>query len=75
MRRGQVLTGCKANDPSLPHLAQRISLAGFAWASDYSHEVIMAPPSWVKPLAGGRPPSPCLSHRYLNEHASTKTRR
>jgi predicted TIM-barrel fold metal-dependent hydrolase len=39
VRRGQVLIGCEGNDPSLPHLVQRMGASGFAWASDYPHEV------------------------------------
>lgn len=36
---GQILVGCEGNDGSLPHLAKRIGIQPFAWASDYPHEV------------------------------------
>ena len=36
---GRVLIGCEGNDGSLPHLARRIGIRPFAWASDYPHEV------------------------------------
>jgi predicted TIM-barrel fold metal-dependent hydrolase len=39
LSNGRVLIGCEGNDGSLPHLARRIGIRPFAWASDYPHEV------------------------------------
>jgi predicted TIM-barrel fold metal-dependent hydrolase len=35
----RVLIGCEGNDGSLPDLIRRVGTKGFAWASDYPHEV------------------------------------
>ena len=35
----RVLIGCEGNDGSLPDLVRRVGVKGFAWASDYPHEV------------------------------------
>jgi predicted TIM-barrel fold metal-dependent hydrolase len=36
---GRILIGCEGNEGSLPHLARRVGIHNFAWASDYPHEV------------------------------------
>ena len=36
---GKILVGCEGNDPSLPHLVERIGAEPFAYSSDYPHEV------------------------------------
>jgi len=39
MNSGQILVGCEGNDESLPYIARRIGIRGYAYASDYPHEV------------------------------------
>ena len=39
LANGRILIGCEGNDGSLPHLAHRVGVEPFAWASDYPHEV------------------------------------
>jgi predicted TIM-barrel fold metal-dependent hydrolase len=39
LESGRILIGCEGNDGSLSHLARRIGIDNFAWASDYPHEV------------------------------------
>jgi predicted TIM-barrel fold metal-dependent hydrolase len=39
LESGRILIGCEGNEGSLPHLARRIGIDNFSWASDYPHEV------------------------------------
>jgi predicted TIM-barrel fold metal-dependent hydrolase len=37
--RGQVLIGCEGEDESMPYVIERAGIEGFAYSSDYPHEV------------------------------------